>query len=191
MASLNPSQAQIQQMITAAAQQYGVDPALALGVAQTESNFSPTAVSSAGAVGVMQLMPATAAGLGVDPNDPQQNIDGGVRLLSQLLTQYNGNVQQALWAYNAGPSSVASGNLPAETANYIPTVLANAQNYSGIVPSDMNLLENPDLTASGQTLTSGLDLPGDVTLAGLTVPTSYVIAGGILLFGLIAWAISR
>lgn len=187
MAATNPSQAELQQMITSAAQQYGVDPALALAVAKTESSFNPNAVSPAGAIGVMQLMPATAAGLGVDPSDPQQNIQGGVQLLSQLLDKYNGNVQQALWAYNAGPGAVASGNLPAETAAYIPTVLANMQDFSSTSPvsSPPDLLANPDLsTGTDQT-------QSQVSLAGFTVPTSYAVAGGIVLFGLLAWMISR
>src|ERR1700674_3239129 len=111
-------------MITSAANEYGVPPSLALAVAQTESAFNPSAVSPAGAIGVMQLMPATASGLGVDPNDVQQNIQGGVQLLSQLLNQYGGDTTQALWAYNAGPGSVASGNMPTETQNYIPAVLS-------------------------------------------------------------------
>lgn len=182
----NPTQSQIQQMIIAAANQYGVDPSLALGVAQTESNFNPNAVSPAGAIGVMQLMPGTAASLGVDPNNIEQNIQGGVQLLSQLLSQYGGNVQQALWAYNAGPGSVASGTLPAETASYIPTVLSNAQNFSGVVPAPSSVVENPDLSAG-----TSLDVSGNTTIAGFTIPTTYAIAGGILLFGLLAWAISK
>src|ERR1051326_8048001 len=78
--------------IQAAAARYGVDPALALAVARQDSGPNPAAVSPVGAIGLFQLMPATAAGLGVDPRDPVQNIDGGVRYLSQLLKQYQGDV---------------------------------------------------------------------------------------------------
>src|SRR6185437_15809276 len=86
-----------QSQIKAIAQQYGVDPNLALSVAKQESGYSQfnssgqVLKSSAGALGVMQLMPATAAGLGVDPNDQTQNITGGVKLLAQLMKQFNGN----------------------------------------------------------------------------------------------------
>lgn len=113
--------------ITQTAQQYGLDPTLALAVAKQESGLNPDAVSSAGAIGLFQLMPGTAAGLGVDPNDPQQNIDGGVRYLSQLLNKYGGDVSLALAAYNAGPGNVAKyGGIPPfqETQNYVSRILA-------------------------------------------------------------------
>jgi len=170
---------QIQQMITAAANQYGVPSSLALAVAQTESSFNPNAISGAGAVGVMQLMPATASGLGVDPNNVQQNIDGGVKLLSQLLDQYDGDVTQALWAYNAGPGSVASGSMPAETAAYIPNVLAAEANFGGALPAGSSL------TGSGATsssVTGSSVLSSTVSFTGLQVPTYALVGGGILLF---------
>ena len=116
-----------QQQIVTAAQNIGLDPSLALAVAQIESAFNPAAVSPAGATGLFQLMPATATSLGVtDPTDPTQNIQGGLSYLQQLLQQYGGDVSEALWAYNAGPGNVAKGNLPAETQSYIPAV-ENAQ----------------------------------------------------------------
>lgn len=117
----------IQTTVEAAAAKYGVDPSLALAVAQQESGLNPNARSSAGAIGVMQLMPATAAQLGVDPNDPAQNIDGGVRYLSQLLSQFGGDTSLALAAYNAGPGAVQKyGGVPpyAETQNYVSSILA-------------------------------------------------------------------
>lgn len=114
-----------QQQIVTAAQNAGIDPALALAVAQQESGFNPSAVSSAGATGLFQLMPATAASVGVtNSNDPTQNIQGGLTYLSQLLQKYGGDVSSALWAYNAGPGNEAAGVLPAETASYIPSVEA-------------------------------------------------------------------
>lgn len=118
----------VQSQIVSAAQSAGVDPSLALAVAKQESGFNPTAVSPKGAIGVFQLMTATAAGLGVDPNDPGQNIQGGVKLLGQLLQQYGGDTSLALAAYNAGPSAVAKyGGIPPypETINYVNSITAS------------------------------------------------------------------
>lgn len=105
---------------------YGVPVNLLKAVGMAESNFNQYAQSGAGAQGVMQLMPATAAGLGVtDPFDVRQNIMGGAKLLAQNLSMYSGNVDLALAAYNAGPGNVAAyGGVPpfAETQNYVVKV---------------------------------------------------------------------
>jgi len=97
-------------------------------VAVQESGLYPCAVSSAGATGLMQLMPATAAEFGVgDPFDPWQSLQGGGQFLRQLLDRYNGDLRLALGAYNAGPARVDSfGGVPpfAETQNYVESVMA-------------------------------------------------------------------
>jgi len=96
----------IQDQITAAANQAGVPAWFALAIAQRESGFSNSAVGSKGEIGIFQLMPSTAAQLGVDPTDPVQNIAGGVAYLKQVLNQFGGDVQKAAAAYNCGPTCV-------------------------------------------------------------------------------------
>ena len=113
-------------MIQAAAEQFGVDPRLLSAVAETESGGNQDAVSAAGAIGVMQLMPDTAAGLGVNPYDKQQNIEGGAKYIRQMLDTFGGDVQKAVAAYNAGPQAVRDyGGVPPyrETQNYVNKVM--------------------------------------------------------------------
>lgn len=108
-----------------AAARFNVDPALVRAVAWQESRFNSEARSPKGAVGIMQLMPATAAELGVNPHDPRENIHGGVAYLSTLLTQFRGDVRLALAAYNAGPAIVSQyGGIPPfrETQNYVKAI---------------------------------------------------------------------
>lgn len=110
--------------IEAAALRAGIEPALLAAVVQHESNFDPSVVSRAGAIGLAQLMPGTAAGLGVDPRDPNENLDGGARYLRQQLDRF-GSVDLALAAYNAGPNRVAqAGGVPRiqETMTYVDRV---------------------------------------------------------------------
>jgi soluble lytic murein transglycosylase-like protein len=93
-------------LAAAVAAERGVDPRLFLALVQTESAFRPAARSRAGAIGLTQLMPATARALGVNPYDPRQNLHGGARHLRSLLDRYRGDRRLALAAYNAGPLAV-------------------------------------------------------------------------------------
>ncbi len=116
-------------LFRAAGARYGVDPALLKAVAWTESNFRPDAVSHAGAQGLMQIMPGTAEGLGVDPMDPAQAVDGAARYLRQQLDRF-GDLRLALAAYNAGPGAVEKhGGVPPydETIGYVSKVLGRYQ----------------------------------------------------------------
>jgi soluble lytic murein transglycosylase-like protein len=116
----------ITEMIREVSARYHVDPALVRAVIQTESNWNSNAVSRTGALGLMQLVPGTAHELGVsNAFDPKQNLDGGVRYLHTLLQRYNGDLDKALAAYNAGPGAVdRAGGIPRirETRNYVQKV---------------------------------------------------------------------
>ena len=126
---------QVKKMICAAAQKHQVPEQLALAVAKAESGYDPAAVSSAGASGVMQLMPDTAAMLGVrDSFNAADNIDGGVRYLGMLLRQFGGDQRLAAAAYNAGPGAVEQyqGVPPyRETRAYVDGVLRTAAQDGG------------------------------------------------------------
>src|SRR3954453_21760914 len=127
--------------ITKAAQANGIDPALLAGLIKQESGFNPNAGSGAGARGLAQLMPATAAGLGVsNVLDPVQSINGGAKYLKAQLDAFGGDVTKALAAYNAGPGAVKGfgGGPPyAETQNYVRIVQANAASFRSHAPSEI------------------------------------------------------
>jgi len=118
-----PSQETLQHMASEAAEKHRIDPALVHAVIDAESGWNPFAVSAKGARGLMQLMPDMARDLGVEDSfDPAQNLEGGVRHLRGLLEQYNGNLDFALAAYNAGGGAVSrAGGVPnyRETKEYV------------------------------------------------------------------------
>ena len=113
-------------LVMQTAYQYGVDPKLARAIAIAESDMNQAEISPVGAIGVMQLMPETAEGLGVDPYDEGENIVGGVKYIRQMLDTFDGDVPLAVAAYNAGPAAVKRyGGIPpyAETRNYVGRVM--------------------------------------------------------------------
>jgi soluble lytic murein transglycosylase-like protein len=123
----------IENAISVSSKKYGVDENLIRSIIRVESNFNPNVVSSAGAKGLMQLMPENCKDLGVtNPFDIEQNIDGGTREIKGYLDKYNGNVKMALMAYNGGPTRMMRRGvkspediylMPKETQNYVPKVM--------------------------------------------------------------------
>lgn len=156
----------LEEIYAEASQTYGVSIDLLKAMTKQESNFDPNATSRSGAQGLMQLMPATAAGLGVtDAYDPYQNVMGGAKYIRQMLDKYNGNVSLALAAYNAGSNNVDKyGGIPpfAETQNYVAKITqylnegvtvpdsqsatGSVSNGSGINYQDLNNLAKEILT---------------------------------------------
>ncbi len=123
----------IDNAISISSKKYGVDENLIRAIIKVESNFNPNCESSAGAKGLMQLMPENCRDLGVtDPFNIEQNIDGGTRHIKEYLDKYNGDVEMALMAYNGGPTRMAKRGvksindiykMPKETQNYVPKVM--------------------------------------------------------------------
>jgi soluble lytic murein transglycosylase-like protein len=152
-------EAALDEYFLAASERYGIPVSLLKAVARSESSFRSDAVSRAGAVGVMQLMPATAAGLGVtDPLDPEQNIMGGAKYLRQQLDAFDGDTRLALAAYNAGPGNVRKyGGVPPfeETQNYVRKVLSLAGG-SGKIPSAGSFVPRADAVSDAKSLAESL-----------------------------------
>ncbi len=130
----SPNAAEIDAAIQETSTRHGVDANLVRAVVKVESNYNPRALSSKGAMGLMQLMPATARQLKVaNPFDAHQNLDGGVRHLRDLLTSYNGDLRLSLAAYNAGAAAVARANgIPgfAETQSYVRQITSLYRNHA-------------------------------------------------------------
>lgn len=125
--------ARIENAVSISSQKYGVDENLIKSIIKVESNFNPNCESSAGAKGLMQLMPENCKDLGIaDPFNIEQNIDGGTRHIKEYLDRYDGNVEMALMAYNGGPTRMMRRGvksiediylMPKETQNYVPKVM--------------------------------------------------------------------
>jgi len=138
------TQQEIDAAIDESAARHNVDPSLVRAVIKVESNFNPNAASRKGAMGLMQLMRQTARQLNVvNPFDPQQNVDAGVRHLKKLMESYGGDVRLSLAAYNAGAGAVSrSAGVPhfSETRNYVKRI---TELYYGGTASGYRLLGNP------------------------------------------------
>ena len=176
----------IQQQIVAAAASVGVDAAIALAVAQRESNFNQGAIGSSGEVGMFQLMPATAASLGVNPYDASQNIQGGVAYLAQMYAMF-GDWNDALAAYNWGPGNVSNsgGAWPSSVANYVNGVLSQANVYNASLGS------SSVAPASSSVAVVAVPILDSLGLSSLTpyLPTSTLGMAGLAAAGglLLAW----
>ena len=142
--------ADVDSAINEMAEKYNLDPALLAAIAEQESGFNQSAQSGAGAMGIMQLMPDTAEGLGVDPSDLRGNLEGGAKYIRQMLDKYDGDVEKALAAYNAGPGSLDSVNgdisqLSGETQKYVPSVMERYNKFKnksgGGISSSGNILD--------------------------------------------------
>ncbi len=125
----SPSKVEAKQLLDEAAKRYGIPAQLLHSLARTESGYNQSAVSSTGAIGIMQLMPDTARKLGADPHDPRQNVEAGTKYLADLLRKYADDdyqLRKALAAYNAGPAAVDRHNgVPPyrETMQYVERVI--------------------------------------------------------------------
>jgi soluble lytic murein transglycosylase-like protein len=180
--------AQITQLIGQYAAQYGIPAQIALEVALQESSLNQAAVGSSGEIGIFQLMPATAAGLGVDPTDPTQNVQGGCEYLAQLLSEFGGDWQKALAGYNWGPGNVSNAvneygtdwfsNAPGGVQNYVNTILGNAGTQYTVA-----VTAAPGAAAAPASLTSAA-----VVQAGLSPATIGLILAAMLAAGFV-WSL--
>ncbi len=167
----------ISNLIIQTATSYGVDPRLCLEVAMQESGLDNSKVSPAGAIGIFQLEPPTAADLGVDPHDPAQNIDGGVRYLMQLLGKYSGNVAEALaandWGMGNLDKALAAHGVawmqyaPLETQDYVQGILGNMSQYSVSVGAPDMSSTATEQAAAGPVLPAGFSSGGIWWIIGL------------------------
>lgn len=176
----NSSSSALAQQIQATATAQGVPPQLALSVAQTESSLNPNAVSSAGAQGLFQLMPGTAAAYGVtNAFDPTQNMQAGIAYLSDLFQQF-GDWATALAAYNWGPTNVinkGAAAAPQSTQNYVSTILANSGPGGAAQSTSIAPLPSADSADGSDVIDVPYSVVSDVaTPAASTVPNLLLLA---------------
>jgi len=169
---LTSGRADLDAIFEAAGRRYNLPPNLLKAVAKVESDFRPHLVSRVGAQGIMQIMPATAQYLGVtDPFDPEQSIMGGARYLREQIDRFNGDLELALAAYNAGwPAVVRHGGIPPfrETQNYVPKVLGyygGGEITAGFVNFDRFGVSNR-LTANGTSSSREASAASSAVLSG-------------------------
>jgi hypothetical protein len=165
------SKLDLDEIFKEASEKYNVPVSLLKAVAKAESNFNPDATSPCGAMGIMQLMPGTAAGLGVtDPYDPVQNIMGGAKYLRQMLDKFDGDMKLAIAAYNAGPGAVSKyGGIPPykETQNYVKKVLSylDTDITAGTINSSSS---SSSLQSTLLTGTPNCNLSADLEITGIS-----------------------
>jgi soluble lytic murein transglycosylase-like protein len=160
-------------LISASAAKYGVPSSLALAVAQRESGLNQSARGTSGEIGVFQLMPGTAAQLGVDPSSLDQNIDGGVRYLSQMYQQF-GDWHTALEAYNGGPGNVARGTVSSAAQSYADALYPSAGSDSDPFTFDTGAVSDSWDWSDG---------------SGSSLSTGVLVALGIAALGIV-WAVA-
>ncbi|HLG19019.1 MAG TPA: lytic transglycosylase domain-containing protein [Bdellovibrionota bacterium] len=138
IAAIRIPREELRKLISRYSSQYNVTPSLIEAVVKAESEYDPMAVSKKGARGLMQLMPTTAEQLGVfNPHDPKENLRGGIRYLKQLLEQFQGDVELAVAAYNAGPGAITKyGGVPPfpETVDYVKKVRKYYDRFQELTP---------------------------------------------------------
>jgi soluble lytic murein transglycosylase-like protein len=186
----------ITQLITQSAQTYGLDPSLVLAIAQRESGLNPNAVSPAGAQGVMQLEPATARALGVtNPFDPAQNIPAGTRYLSQLVSQFNGDLVKAVAAYDWGPTSVKTAvdtfgpnwlaAAPTETKNYVQGILGVTPDQAATSAAPQQPLTIDASTGLPVTDFTNVEMLPNIT-PGMPLQTKLILGAGAVVLAYLA-----
>ena len=171
----------IADQIAAAAQAQGVDPALAIEIANVESGLNPNVPNgAAGEVGMFQLMPATAAQLGVNPYDPTQNIQGGISYLSQLLAEF-GDPAKAVAAYNCGPGCVSAAVANYGT-NWMAGIPSSTQSYVSKIMGALQTAYTPSFNPAGPSATgSVLNVSPAAPAPSSSIWTSMALAAAVIL----------
>jgi soluble lytic murein transglycosylase-like protein len=187
----------VQDQITAAANAAGVPAQFALNIAQRESGFNQAAVGTSGEIGIFQLLPSTAASLGVNPSDATQNIAGGVAYLAQLLGTYGGDEQKAAAAYNWGPTNLNGvlslfGPADTVTANgvtmpaWLAAIPASVQAYVAAVAGSLSVAASPGgstpTTAAAPGSTAAAVLPSGQPQPAPALSLATLAWGGLALF---------